>query len=845
MLTLVGEHTDERPLGVLGDPGVNVVTLNLRSLRTTRAVSRGRLRIYLGAAPGVGKTFAMLDEGRRRAERGTDVVVALVETHGRPNTAALLDGLEVVPRRTVSYRGATLEELDLAAVLARAPQVALVDELAHTNVGDAGNPKRWQDVHALLDAGIDVVTTVNVQHLESLNDVVETITGIRQRETVPDGVVRGADQVELVDMAPEALRRRMAHGNVYAPEKVDAALANYFRVGNLSALRELALLWVADEVDEAVRRYRTDHDIDAAWETRERVVVAVTGAPSGEGPIRRAARMAQRAHGDLIGVHVRAGDGLSDAGGVLADRRRLVEDLGGEFHEVVDADVARGLATFARSVQATQLVLGATDRSRWAELVHGSVINQAIRRSGGIDVHVISTVVGEERASLPAAPGARSALSERRRRLGWALAVALPLLATIALLPLRGDIDLSTVLLLHLVAVCITAAVGGPGAATAAAVVATAAVNWTFTEPYRTLAIDDAEQVVALVVFVAVGVLVGALVGLAARRSATAERARAEAEALAIAGAGLAAEADPLAAVLGHVRVTFGQATAALVAAGDRVEAIDGDPLPGPAEQHEADRIEVTDDLVLQLVPGGLSAEDRRLLGVFAGRLADAVEHRGLRLLAAEATARTRADELRTAILRAVSHDLRSPLASIKASASSLLQHDVVWSDTDRDEFARTIDEEVDRLDRLVGNLLDMSRIEAGAVRATTVPVGLDDVVAAALDSLSEPSEHVTVDIAPDLPAAIADPGLLERVLANVLANALRHRPEGTAVRVQTAANASEVVLRIADQGPGVPVDQREQVFEPFQRLGDGGGGGVGLGLAVARGFTAAMGAAG
>src|SRR5436190_17799322 len=307
-------------------------------------MARGSLRIYLGSAPGVGKTFAMLNEGCRRAERGTDVVVGYVETHGRLRTKEQIADLEVIPRRRVSYRGTTLEEMDTDAVIARGPAVALVDELAHTNAPGSKNEKRWQDVEELRDAGIDVITTLNIQHLESLNDVVERITGVKQQETIPDEAARRVDQLELVDMAPEALRRRMAHGNIYAPEKVDAALANYFRAGNLGALRELALMWVADQVDDALHDYKAAHGILDTWETRERVVVALTGAPSGEHLIRRAARMATRTRGDLIGVHVRPSDGLAEDPTVrLEEHRALLEGLGGAYHEVSGADIATAL----------------------------------------------------------------------------------------------------------------------------------------------------------------------------------------------------------------------------------------------------------------------------------------------------------------------------------------------------------------------------------------------------------------------------------------------------------------------------------------------------------------------
>jgi len=379
-------------------------------------MARGHLRIYLGAAPGVGKSFAMLNEGRRRHDRGTDVVVGYVETHGRPSTKEQIRDLEVIPRRRIDYRSTSFEEMDLDAVLARKPAVALVDELAHSNIPGSRHTKRWQDVEQLLDAGIEVISTVNIQHLESMNDVVEQITGITQRETIPDEVVRRAEQVELVDQTPEALRRRMAHGNIYQPEKVDAALANYFRVGNLGALRELALMWTADRVDEALERYREAHGITGQWETRERVVVAITGAPGGDDVIRRAARMAMRTRGDLLGVHVRPADGLAGPSTErLADLRRLLTELGGEYREVSGGDVAEALVGFARAENATQLVLGASQRSRVSELMRGSIINAILRASGTIDVHVISTAEVEESHALHVPrPGRGSHLSRRR-----------------------------------------------------------------------------------------------------------------------------------------------------------------------------------------------------------------------------------------------------------------------------------------------------------------------------------------------------------------------------------------------------------------------------------------------
>lgn len=356
-------------------------------------MGRGKLRIYLGAAPGVGKTYAMLAEAHRRVERGTDCAVAFVEHHGRPRTEVLLHGLETVPRRTIDYRGTSFTEMDVDAVLARRPAVALVDELAHTNVPGSRNPKRWQDVEELLAAGIDVVSTVNIQHLESLGDVVESITGVRQQETVPDEVVRRADQIELVDMSPQALRRRMAHGNVYKPDKVDAALSNYFRPGNLTALRELALLWTADRVDEYLRQYRGEHNIRSTWQARERIVVGLTGGPEGRTLIRRATRLAEKgAGGEVLAVYISRSDGLTSASPKeLAVQRTLVEDLGGTFHHVVGDDIPDALLDFARGVNATQIVLGSSRRRSW-QYVLGPGVGQTVARESGpdLDVHIVT-----------------------------------------------------------------------------------------------------------------------------------------------------------------------------------------------------------------------------------------------------------------------------------------------------------------------------------------------------------------------------------------------------------------------------------------------------------------------
>ncbi|MEV4414920.1 DUF4118 domain-containing protein [Catellatospora sp. NPDC049609] len=819
-------------------------------------MARGQLRIYLGAAPGVGKTYAMLEEAQRRRSRGTDVVVGFVETHGRRHTADMIDDLEIVPRRGLEYRGAAFTEMDVDAVLARAPQVAVVDELAHTNVPGSRNAKRWQDVHELLDAGITVLSTVNIQHLESLNDVVEQITGIVQRETVPDDIVRQADQVELVDMTPEALRRRMMHGNVYAADRVDAAMGNYFRVGNLTALRELALLWLADKVDEQLDRYRADHAIDKTWEARERVVVALTGGPEGDTLIRRAARVAGRSKGaDLMALHVARSDGLAGADpALLAKQRLLVESLGGTYHQVVGSDIPQALLDFARGVNATQLVLGASRRGRFAQILSPGVGVTTTALSGPIDVHLVT----HERAGRrrPAA-GAGPALSPRRRLAGFVLTLAgLPTLILLLYAP-RGRLSLTSDILLVLAFVIAVALVGGLWPALLAAVAGSLLLNFFFAPPVHTFTIANRENVLALAVFVLVAVAVSAVVDLAARRTREAARASADAATLATVAGSVLRGSRPLQALLENLRETFSLDAVTVLERRDdsppapdcqadptawRVAAtVGGRPCDSPAE---GDTIVPVDDQVTVVLRGpALPAADRRVVEAFAAQAALALRQQRLAEEAAKAKPLAEADRLRTALLAAVSHDLRTPLASAIAAVASLASHDVDFTDEDRGELLATAAESLDRLSRLVANLLDMSRLQAGALGLAATDVWLDEAVPHALDELGPPGRRIGVRIPDDLPAVHADPGLLQRVLVNLLANALRFSPPARPPLVTASAHDARVELRIIDHGPGIPEDQREQVFLPFQRLGDRDNDtGVGLGLALSRGLAEAMG---
>ncbi|MEU0810351.1 sensor histidine kinase KdpD [Streptomyces sp. NPDC005970] len=819
---------------------------------------RGKLRIYLGAAPGVGKTYAMLSEGHRRAERGTDLVVGFVEHHGRPRTQVMLRGLEEVPRREMEYREALFTEMDVDAVLARRPAVALVDELAHTNVPGSRNAKRWQDVEELLRAGIDVVSNLNIQHLESLGDVVESITGVRQRETVPDEVVRRADQIELVDMSPQALRRRMAHGNIYQPDKVDAALSNYFRPGNLTALRELALLWTADRVDEYLQQYRSEHSIRSTWQARERIVVGLTGGPEGRTLIRRAARMAAKGSGsEVLAVYVARSDGLgltSVSPKELAIQRTLVEDLGGTFHHVIGEDIPSALLDFARGVNATQIVLGSSRRKTW-QYIFGPGVGATVARDSGpdLDVHIVTHEEVAKGRGLPVARGAR--LSRTRLIAGWLVAVAGPVLLTVLLTHVGGALasdsgpGFANEVLLFLFLTVVAALLGGLLPALGSAAVGSLLLNYYFTPPTHTLTIADPQNIFAIAVFVAVAVCVASVVDLAARRTHQAARLRAESEVLSfLAGSVLRGETS-LTALLERVRETFSMDSVALL---ERESDVDpwtcagsvggGGGAPPPERPEDADvDMPVGDHMALALSGRVLPAADRRVLAAFAAQAAVVLDRQRLALEAERARELAEGNRIRTALLAAVSHDLRTPLAAIKAAVSSLRSDDVAWSPEDEAELLEGIEEGADRLDHLVGNLLDMSRLQTGTVTPLIREIDLDEVVPMAL--VGVPESGVSLDIPEELPMVAVDPGLLERSVANIVENAVKYSPAGRPVLVSASALGDRVELRVADRGPGVPDSAKDRIFEPFQRYGDAPrGAGVGLGLAVARGFVEAMG---
>src|ERR1700761_143105 len=596
---------------------------------------RGELRIYLGAAPGVGKTYAMLGEAHRRLERGTDVVAAVVETHGRRKTAELIEGIEVIPPRYIEYRGGSFPELDVPAVLARHPQVVLVDELAHTNTPGNKNEKRWQDVEELLDAGITVISTVNIQHLESLNDVVAQITGIEQQETIPDSIVRQASQIELIDITPEALRRRLSHGNVYAPDRIDAALSNYFRRGNLTALRELALLWLADQVDTALAKYRAENKITDMWEAREGVVVAVTGGPESETLVRRASRIASKSSAELMVVHVIRGDGLAGASERRMSKvRELANSLDASLHTVVGDDVPTALLDFARENNATQLVIGTSRRPRWARIFEEGVAQTIVERSGKIDVHMVTHEESKRGLRMPS-------LSPRERRVrSWLAAFIVPsAICAVTVTVLDRYLDNGGESALFFVGVLLVGLLGGVAPAALSAVLSGLLLNYYLIAPRHSFTIAEPNSAITELVLLLIAVAVAVLVDGATKRTREARQASQEAELLTLFAGSVLRGAD-LETLLGRGREPYSQRAVSILrepteeerAAGGKayiVPCVGKDPCVTVDSADTA--IEVGDDEFWMLLAGKkLSARDRRVLTAVAKQAAGLIRQREL-----------------------------------------------------------------------------------------------------------------------------------------------------------------------------------------------------------------------
>ena len=800
-------------------------------------MAKGELRVYLGSAPGVGKTFHMLDEGWRRRERGTDVVVGLVETHGRPSTIEKIRDLEMIPKVTREYRGAQLEEMDLDAILARRPEVVLVDELAHTNVPGGTHEKRWQDVETLLDAGINVITTVNIQHLESVSDVVEKITGILQKETIPDVVVRRAEQVELVDITPEALRRRMAHGNIYAADKIDASLSNYFRPGNLTALRELALLWLADRVEDSLQSYLAAHGISEAWETRERLIVALTGTDTDEALLCRAARIASRTGAELMAVHVvNSAGNFEEADTTKA--RELVRELDGLFQEIVDEDVARALVAFARSERGTQIVLGASRPKSRYHLSSG-VVERVLREARDLDVHIIA--VGGERPAKVRRRRQKSQFSWTRTLAALALTALVMPAVTWALAEVRPSISLSTVFLVYLLVVLALTTWGGTIVGIVAALVASALENYYFVPPLHTFAVARPDDVVSIVAFFLFAFGASVVVSQFASRTKEAERARIEAQILARAAATVATTDDDLLPLLESLRAIFAIPGVALLARHDgqwTTQIRCGDEVE---ESQVTSRFVIDDDHVLVFSGEALDNQDRQLITVFLERVSAGLKSQATFHDEQQQRALVQAEALRSGLLHALSHELSAPLALIEADVTSLLKTNVTWSPEARRKVLVGLERDVRRMTRLITNLVDLRRLEAGLVDAKVERVDLQELIDEAIATLDAGDQVFDVDLAPDLAPLITDAALLSRVLVNVLDNAVRFGPVGSPIRISAGQSGEFVEVLVIDRGPGVDEAAKERLIAPSGQLNDEESV-AGIALTVSAGFLKPLG---
>jgi len=837
---------------------------------------RGQLKIFLGASPGVGKTFTMLETARAKRADGLDVVVGIVETHGRAETGRLLEGLEVMPRRTVEYRNTRLEEFDLDAALVRRPALILVDELAHTNAPGSRHAKRWQDIEELLAAGINVYSTLNIQHIESLNDVIAQITGVTVRETVPDSVLESADEVELVDVTPDVLQQRLREGKVYIPEQAERAIDRFFRKGNLIALRELALRRTAERVDAQMRGYMAEHGIQETWATADRLLVCIGPGATAERLVRAASRMAGRLHADWVAVNVETPrverHSAAEREPVLR-ALELAEQLGGRVVTLSGQSVAEEILAYARTHNITRILVGKPAARRFRPFAM-SLLTALVRRSGPIDVLAIS---GEESDESP------RVLLAGRPSAAWEYAVAAGIVLVPTLLGLlvrRIGITVPTIdaAMLYLLAVVVVAARFRQGPAVAAALFGIALFDFFFVPPYYTLSVSDVRYVLTFGVMLVVAMVMSTLTSRirnGAEAARERERRTAALYALTRDLTTTRSREEVAAAVARSARDTFGGEPAVFLPDSDgRVQPLGVVNFPvddregGTAQwvhDHGQEAGQGTSTLpaaVALYVPLAASGRIQGVLGIRVsepGRFRDPAQRRLLEALAsqaattlervslAEQSRRTaievEAERLRTALLSSLSHDMRTPLGAIEGAASTLLQEGVPADEATRRELAGTILHESQRMTRLIANLLDMIRVETGALQVHREWQLLGDVVGVALLRLDEQLRNhpIATDFPPTLPPVPVDEVLLEQVFVNLLENAVRYTPPGTPIEISAAQrDRDEVVVNVADRGPGLPAGEEERVFEKFHRAA--GGPGSGLGLAITRAIVTAHG---
>ena len=845
-----------------------------------RRTRRGKLVIFFGSAPGVGKTYAMLEAARSERDLKRDIVIGVVETHGRYDTGALVIGLEMLPRRKVQHRGVTVEEFDLDAALARKPGLILIDELAHTNAPGSRHAKRWQDVDELLDAGIDVYATLNVQHIESLNDVVAQVTGVVVRETVPDRVLDEATEVRLIDLPPDQLIERLEEGKVYVPEQAQRAIESFFRKGNLIALRELALRSTAERVDAQMRMYKTAHGIQRVWPTAERILVCVSPSPSSGRLVRAARRMAASLHASCIAAYVETPASLrmSDtARARLAENLRLAEQLGAEAVTLKGESAAQETIRYARARNVTKIVLGKPTHPRWRDFVFPSFLEEIVRSSGDIDVYVIS---GDEAAAT--APRAEQGRPPTIHPRAYVASVATVVAATGIAWALFGRRQLADVVMVYLLGIIVVSMRFGFGASLCATVLSVFSLDFFFVPPYFSFAVSDLSHIVMFLVMFVVAVVVSNLtrrVRLQADAARYRERRTASLYNMSRELAATRATGNLSAVAAQHVHDVFEAKVAILlpnaegplenVAVGeksftpdqkergvvewvwshDKVAGLGTDTLPSARALYIPLRGAQGVVGVLGVLPHDPSrfndVEKRALIDVFANQIGSSLERAHLAEQAQRAHLQVEAERLRNSLLSSVSHDLRTPLSVITGSASALLESESTLTPVARRDLIETVHEEAQRLNRLVRNLLDMTRLESGAVHVAKEWQEIEGVVGAVLSRLDDQlrGRTVTVHLPPNLPLVPIDGVLIEQLLINLLENAVKYTPKGSPIEISAHADEHNLVVEIADRGPGVPAEQADKIFEKFYRLPrEQSTGGAGLGLAICRGIVEAHG---
>lgn len=856
---------------------------------------RGRLKIFFGASAGVGKTYGMLLAAQVRHSEGLDVVAGYVETHKRIETERLLEGLEVLPPRMVAYRDTQLREFDLDAALKRHPALILVDELAHSNAPDSRHPKRWQDIEELLEAGIDVYTAINVQHIESLNDVVSQITGIPVWETVPDAVLQAADEIELIDLPPDELLQRLKEGKVYLPQQAERAAQNFFRKGNLIALRELALRRTADRVDAQMRDYREDHAINDVWQVKERMLVCIGPGGNTDNLVRAAFRLAQLLKAEWIVVYVetaklqRLSQEQRDA---VLRTLKLAEELGAETVTLGGDKLAQEVIAYARTRNASRIVLGKPSLTGWKRWLFGSLVDTVVRLADDIDIHVVgkesnflsqtkqNPYFSRSRLYLGLAPEEQNSIFTWSIYYLWAV-VATAICTGIAWL-IFDRFDLANLIMVYLLGVIVVAVRYGRGPSILSSFLSVLSFDFFFVPPRFSFAVSDTQYLITFVVMLLVGLVISSMTvrikhqakiaGHRERRTASLylmsrelAATRGEESIMRVAIKHVAEVFEAQAVVLlpdttGRIVYPKSESTAQSCHGSDlsvaqwvfdheQMAGLGTDTLPGGDMVYlplKAASGMIGVLALFPLNPARISLpEQQRLLETFVSQVALALERVNLAAEAHSAQIKIETEQLRNTLLSAISHDLRTPLAAIVGASSSLIRDDDKLDEHDRHELGQAIYDEAIRMAGLANNLLDMARIQAGAIVLNRQWQPLEEVIGGALAGLSVRLENhpVTVKLPHDLPLVEIDSLLIERVFANLLENAVKYTPSGTAIEISASAEQKELVITVADKGHGIPAGEEKRIFEKFHRVAsEGNQGGAGLGLAICRAIVDAHG---